>query len=67
MHAEDDPVVGVPVAVIPGDRVTGVPVAVEGRVGVTEVNAEDDPVVPALLVGLRPGDTVTEGVPVATL
>lgn len=62
----DDPVAGLPVGLRPGDRVTGVPVAVQGRVGVIELRAEDEPVV-GLPVGLRPGDTVTEGVVVPQL
>ena len=45
----------------------GVAVAVEGIVPVEEIAEEDDPLTPALPVGLRPGDTVTEGVPVPKL
>ena len=39
----------------------------EGIVPVDEIAEEDDPVVPELPLGLRPGDTVTEGVPVPKL
>ena len=40
------------------------PVAVEGRVGVTELSMEDDPLTPAVPVAVTPGDRVI-GVPVA--
>ena len=40
------------------------PVAVEGRVRVTELSMEDDPLTPGLAVAVRTGDRVT-GVPVA--